>query len=427
MHHDKLDALRNEGMGRCGEMRIAHPRQATQRRSAPWQVVVQGIVSMSIDKNVSWQQLGDEPRQFQLLVQSVVDYAIYMLDTEGVIRSWNAGGHRIKGYSAEEVIGQNFSRFYLPEDVAKGVPSQSLETARTKGKYEAEGWRMRKDGSRFRASVVIDPIYQAGMLVGFAKITRDITERHEAQNKLLDAERELVQAQKAEAIGKLTFGLAHDFNNLLAIVVNTFDMVAMQPEATPRIRHLVDTGLQAAERGALLTRQLLSFAQGQELAPELHEINSLLTRSEELYRRAAGSDVLLDMQLADELPMALVDAAQFEAALLNLVSNSRDATPSGGSIIISTALTSHAHPSEPDSPGREFIDIAVSDTGTGMSEEVIRRSAEPFFTTKEVGKGSGLGLSQVFGFAAQSGGFASIGSQVGKGASVRICLPPVGR
>lgn len=380
---------------------------------------------MELDDALPLQQLADEPIQFKLLVQSILDYAIYMLDPEGNIISWNAGGHRIKGYSAEEIIGQNFSKFYLPEDVEKGIPKRGLETARTAGKYESEGWRLRKDGSRFRASVVIDPIYQQGVLLGYAKITRDITERYEAQNKLIEAERELVQSQKAEAIGKLTFGLAHDFNNLLGIIVSTLDMVAMQPESTDKTRRLLDTGLRAAERGSLLTKQLLSFARGQKLAPEPHEINALLARSEELYRRAAGSATEFSLALADKLPSVLVDAAQFEAGILNLVANSRDAMPSGGAITISTSLFHHETSASPEVPARPYVCVTVSDTGTGMSEEVARRSSEPFFTTKEVGKGSGLGLSQVFGFAAQSGGFASIDTHLGEGTSIRICLPPL--
>jgi len=381
---------------------------------------------MQVDDSFPLQQLGDEPMQFKLLVQSVMDYAIYMLDTEGVIRSWNAGGHRIKGYTADEIIGQNFSKFYPSEDVARGVPKQNLETARTTGKFEAEGWRIRKDGSRFRASVVIDPICQSGVLVGFAKITRDITERYESQNRLMEAERELVQSQKAEAIGKLTFGLAHDFNNLLSVIISTLDMVAMQPESTAKTKKLLNTGLRAAERGSLLTKQLLSFAQGQELAPEPHEINDLLSRSEELYRRGAGSSTIsFNMQLTENLPMVLVDAAQFEAAILNLVANSRDAMPRGGSITISTTLAHHITSTEPDSPPSAFVCITVADTGTGMSDEIVRRSSEPFFTTKEVGKGSGLGLSQVFGFAAQSGGFASIDSRLEQGTTISICMPPL--
>ena len=382
---------------------------------------------MHVDERVPLEQLGDEPRQFKLLVQSVRDYAIYMLDPEGYVRSWNAGGHRIKGYSADEVIGQHFSKFYLPEDAARGVPAQSLATARAEGKYEAEGWRMRKDGTQFRASVVIDPIWQGETLVGFAKITRDVTERYEAQTKLIEAERELVQAQKVEAIGKLTFGLAHDFNNLLAVVVNTFDAIGRLPGLSEKGERLIDTGLRAADRGALLTKQLLSFAQGQKLAPEVLDLEDLLLRSEELYRRAAGSNNKIEFHLAGGLPPVLVDGAQFEAGILNLVSNSRDALPRGGTIVITTELTSCAPPHQCETEPRPHVCVRVQDDGTGMSEEVVRRASEPFYTTKEIGKGSGLGLSQVFGFAAQSGGFATITSKLDEGTSIQICLPPLER
>jgi PAS domain S-box-containing protein len=386
---------------------------------------LEGQRSMLDDDSIPPEPLGDEPRQFKLLVQSVMDYAIYMLDTEGYVRSWNTGGHRIKGYSAEEIIGQHFSKFYLPEDAARDVPTQSLLTARTEGKYESEGWRMRKDGSRFRASVVIDPIWQGQTLVGYAKVTRDVTERYEAQSKLKEAERELIQAQKIEAVGKLAFGLAHDFNNLLCIVVNTLDAISSQPGSNSRTAELVDAGLRAADRGALLTKQLLSFAQGQKLASEPNEVNSLLSRSTELYRRAAGTTIDLNMVLAADLPFVLVDAAQFEAGILNLITNSRDAMPRGGTISLSTGLRYRTPPAEADAPVRAFVCVTVTDNGSGMSEEVMRRASEPFFTTKEVGKGSGLGLSQVFGFAAQSGGFATISGEPERGTTVQLCLPPL--
>lgn len=380
---------------------------------------------MRAEEALRAEQLADEPRQLKLLVQSVVDYAIYMLDPEGYVRTWNAGGHRIKGYAAKEIIGQHFSRFYLPEDVALDLPRQNLEAARREGKYEADGWRLRKDGSRFRASIVIDPIWQDGQIVGFAKITRDVTERFEAHAKLIEAERELVQAQKIEAIGKLTFGLAHDFNNLLTVVVNTLDLISWQPGVTPRTTELVETGLRAAERGALLTRQLLSFAQGQRLAAEPHEISMLLSRSAELYRRGAGTTIDLAMNLGSELPIVLIDAAQFEAAILNLVTNSRDAMAKGGSIVISSRLVHASPPVSPADPERAYVCVTVTDTGTGMTREVVRRASEPFFTTKEIGKGSGLGLSQVFGFSAQSGGFATLNSKVGVGTEIGIFLPPM--
>jgi PAS domain S-box-containing protein len=371
--------------------------------------------------------LNDEPRQLALLIRSVTDYAIYMLDPNGYIRSWNPGGERIKGYRDEEIVGQHFSRFYTPEDIARGEPQRGLETARTQGRFEAEAWRLRKDGTRFRASVVIDPIWNDAELIGYAKITRDVTERYEAQQHLFEAQKALAQSQRLEAIGKLTLGLAHDFNNLLTVIVNSLDLIALQPFASQeRPREWIEAALRASDRGTLLTRQLLAFGRGQNLAPELHDVNELLTRSSELYRRACGPTVRFHFELARQPLPAQVDAAQFEAAILNLVVNSRDAMPSGGTIVVRTQLVDRAPPDEPDAPVRTYVCVDVIDEGEGMSAEVIERAIEPFFTTKEVGKGSGLGLSQVFGFAKQSGGFATLASEPGLGTTVGVCLPTSG-
>jgi signal transduction histidine kinase len=189
----------------------------------------------------------------------------------------------------------------------------------------------------------------------------------------------------------------------------------------------VEGASRAADRGALLTRQLLAFARGQSLSPEVHDVNALLMRSETLYRRACDTSIRIEFHLGDGLPALLVDAAQFEAAILNLVVNSRDAMPDGGVIAIST---SHApdddHAPLPSRPPGEFVHVTVADNGTGMSEEVKQRAVEPFFTTKDVGKGSGLGLSQVHGFAAQSGGYVVVESAPGKGTSVTLGLPVAG-
>jgi len=365
-----------------------------------------------------------EARQLSLLIQSVTDYAIYMLDPEGYVRSWNSGGERIKGYSQDEIVGQHFSRFYLPEDIEKGMPMAGLEAARSHGKYEAEGWRLRKDGTRFRAGIVIDPIWHEGELVGYAKVTRDITERYEANNRLIEAQKALAQSQKAEAIGKLTFGLAHDFNNLLTVIINSLDMIALRPGADSRTVELVDTALRAADRGALLTRQLLSFARGQKLIAEPHDLNGLLSRSMELFRRTCGPEVAFEIDLAPDLPPVLIDAAQFEASMMNLVANSRDAMPWGGTVTLSTHLTHRAAPDDAEGKLRNYVCVRVGDNGSGMAPEIVERAVEPFFTTKEIGKGSGLGLSQVFGFAAQSGGFAVIESQELMGTVIQLCLPP---
>lgn len=378
----------------------------------------------AIDEETANVDLHYEARQLSLLIQSVTDYAIYMLDANGYVRSWNSGGQRIKGYSHDEIVGQHFSRFYLPEDVEKGLPQLGLEAARKHGKYEAEGWRLRKDGTRFRAGIVIDPIWQDGELIGYAKVTRDITERYEANNRLIEAQKALVQSQKAEAIGKLTFGLAHDFNNLLTVIINSLDMIAVRPGADDRTKELVDTALRAADRGALLTRQLLSFARGQKLVAELHDINELLSRSMELYRRTCGPAVKFEVDLAPDLPPVLIDAAQFEASMMNLVANSRDAMPRGGTVSLSTHMTRRAAPDDVEGKPRDYVCVRIGDNGSGMSPEVVERAVEPFFTTKDIGKGSGLGLSQVFGFAAQSGGFATVESQERIGTVIQLCLPP---
>lgn len=368
--------------------------------------------------------LDDEVRQFALLIGSVTDYAIYMLDPNGYIRSWNPGGERIKGYTDREIVGQHFSRFYTPEDVVRGEPQRGLECARTQGKFESEGWRLRKDGTRFRASVVIDPIWQEGELIGFAKVTRDVTERYEAQMRLQAAQKALAQSQKLEAIGKLTLGLAHDFNNLLTVIVNSLDLIGLKNTDDPRTLEWIEAAQRAADRGTLLTRQLLAFARGQNLSLEPHDINDLLARSAELYRRACGASIQFDFDLSDEAPLLEVDATQFEAAVLNLVVNSRDAMlPGGGAITVRTRQTTCPRPEAPDEGDRQYVVVEVVDTGSGMSAEVIERAAEPFFTTKEVGKGSGLGLSQVFGFAAQSGGFVLLNSEPGRGTQVGIHLP----
>ena len=362
--------------------------------------------------------LLDDARQFQLLVNSVVDYAIYMLDREGHIASWNPGGERIKGYRAEEVIGRHFSMFYTPEDVAAGVPGRALRTAAEAGKFEAEGWRVRKDGTQFWAHVVIDPVLRDGELIGFAKVTRDVTERRKAQQAVEEAHRAMMQSQKMEAIGKLTYGLAHDFNNLLTVITNSLDTLAGGDHDPERRRRSIITAQRAADRGALLTRQLLAFSRGQWLRPKPHDVNELIGNSADLLRRACDSSMRLDLDLAPRLPRVSVDSSQFEAALLNLVVNARDAIPAGrdGRIVIRTRLV--------EEPGKaDEVAITVSDNGQGMSPEIVSRAAEPFFTTKEVGKGSGLGLSQVHGFVTQSDGHVDISSEPGFGTNVTMRMP----
>ncbi|KRD39869.1 PAS domain-containing sensor histidine kinase [Lysobacter sp. Root916] len=374
------------------------------------------------DKRTPAIRAFEAEQQFQLLVQSVVDYAIYMLDPDGYICNWNEGGRRIKGYDDAEIIGQHFSRFYELVDRDAGEPEYGLRMARENGRYEKEGWRLRKDGSRFWASVVIDPIRVGGQLIGYAKVARDITERHESALRLAEAQQALLQAKKIEAIGKLTLGLSHDFNNLLGVIVNSLDLISAHRDDEKRVTRLVEGALRAADRGMLLTRQLLSFARGQALAPEVRDVNELVLGMKDVLMRSCGLGVDIELSLAQDLPPIRVDPTQLEAALLNLVINSRDSFAEGGTITVATGLADR-RPPEIESTARDFVCVCVVDDGSGMSDEVVQQAVQPFFTTKEVGRGSGLGLSQAHGFAAQSGGYLHITSEPGQGTRVTLYFP----
>lgn len=375
------------------------------------------------------QALAASEQQFKLLVQSVVDYAIFMLDSEGRVSTWNPGAQRIKGYTPAEIIGHHFSRFFTSEDRQASLPKRALAAAAQHGKFEMEGWRVRKDGTRFWASVVIDAIHdETGRLIGFAKIIRDITERKKAQEALDEARAALLQSQKMEAIGQLTGGVAHDFNNLLTVIESNADLLANPNLSELQRRKLINGIQRAAERGAQLTHQLLAFARRQPLRPQILDINKLIGGFEAVLRRACGDMTELEFDLSLVSACANIDGTQFEAALLNLIVNARDAMPRGGKLRIRTT-PEDVNVQRPVAngtvtPGR-YIVVSVHDAGEGMTPEVKTRAFEPFYTTKETGRGSGLGLSQVYGFVAQSGGYVNIESAVGVGTTISLYLPLV--
>src|SRR6201746_1855496 len=205
------------------------------------------------------QDLFESERSFRLLVEGVADYAIYMLDPDGVVTNWNIGGQRIRGYLPQEIVGQHFSRFYTPADQTNGKPARALGIAREHGRYEEEGWRVRKDGSFFWASIVIDAIKEDGRLIGFAKITRDITERREAQLRLEQMQAQLAESQKLDALGQLTGGVAHDFNNLLMIISGSLHTLKQGIGDNPRGLRALTAIEAAAKRGAAPTGQVPTF------------------------------------------------------------------------------------------------------------------------------------------------------------------------
>ncbi len=374
------------------------------------------------ERRAAQEALKESERRFRLLVDSVVDYAIFMLDMQGRVTNWNSGAERIKGYTADEIVGEHFSRFYTEEDRRAGVPTRALEQAGGEGRFATEGWRVRRDGSRFWATVVIDAIRgEDGRLIGFAKVTRDITEQRDAQQRLEETREQLFQSQKMEAIGQLTGGIAHDFNNLLTIVLGGADMAERLVGDNEKLKRILGNMRHAVKRGETLTKQLLAFSRRQALKPQVIDLHEQLEIVTDMLSRSLRGDIGIVADVAPDAAPIEVDASQLELALLNVGLNARDAMPSGGTLRISARNV----PPHERIAGLEgsFVALSVADTGTGIPEEIRHRVIEPFFTTKGIGKGSGLGLSQSYGFATQSGGSMTIESTVGKGTTVTFYLP----
>jgi PAS domain S-box-containing protein len=368
------------------------------------------------------ESLRRSEEQFRLLVQGVTDYAIYLLTPDGRVSSWNAGAQRIKGYCAEEIIGEHFSRFYTEPDQRAGAPQVALETAARDGRFEKEGWRIRKDGSKFLANVVIDTIRASdGTILGYAKITRDITELRKSEHALQEAREALFQSQKMDAIGQLTGGVAHDFNNLLMVILGSLELLRKRLPADPKTMRLVDNAIHGAQRGAGLTQRMLAFARRQELKPVALDVADLVRSMTDLLHSSLGATAEIRMDFASGLNKVLADPNQLELAILNLAVNARDAMPKGGTVVIAAKGENVAGAT--DLKAGRYVCLSVTDDGCGMDEATLRRALEPFFTTKGVGKGTGLGLSMVHGMIQQSGGKFVLKSRKGEGTTAELWLP----
>ena len=430
----ELEIVRNEGRHECESWRV-------RKNGEPYwaQVVIEPvhdengaligfveILRALPERKEADKTLHRSQEQFRLLVQSVTDYAIFMLDKDGHVSSWNYGAERIKGYQPDEIIGKHFSSFYTQADRDTGEPQKNLARAAIHGRVETEGWRIRKDGTRFWAHVIVDRILgDDGELVGFAKITRDVTEKREAAQELDRAREALFQSQKTEAIGKLTGGVAHDFNNLLMVIQSCLDMMELKlPQESP-LRRLAQNAQSAVQRGAALTQRMLAFARKQELRVAPVDIVSLVANMTELLRRSLGPQVNIRTMFPTALNAVKTDANQLELALMNLAVNARDAMPVGGNVTIAARnVAINATHSTRLAPG-DYVCLSVTDEGEGMDDETLTKATEPFFTTKGVGKGTGLGLSMVHGLAEQSGGRLVIKSSKGFGTRVEMWLPSV--
>ncbi|HEV7323741.1 MAG TPA: PAS domain S-box protein [Bosea sp. (in: a-proteobacteria)] len=401
--HVVIDPILNPASGRVlGYAKVT--RDLTERRQAD-------------------EALRRSEEKFRLLVQGVTDYAIYMLDADGIVTNWNLGAERIKGYAPAEIIGKHFSLFYTPEDRERGEPQKTLQAAIDNGSAEREGWRVRKNGETFWASVVIDPIRDdAGEIIGFAKITRDLTEQRKVQAELDAAREALFQAQKIEALGQLTGGVAHDFNNLLTAVLGSLELVRRQI-GDERQLGLIDNAIKGASRGISLTQRMLSFARKQELALQPVAVDVLVAEMGDLLQRSLGPLIRIETDFPADLVTASADPNQLEAAVLNLAVNARDAMPEGGVLRVAAVNEHIGRGHRSGLPDGDYVRLSVADTGIGMDAKTLAQATEPFFTTKGVGKGTGLGLSMVHGMAEQLGGRLQLHSLPGDGTTVEIWLP----
>jgi PAS domain S-box-containing protein len=399
--------------------------------------------------------------RYRLILESAADYAILTMDLSGIITEWNVGARNLLGWDRQAALGRHARMIFTAEDQAAGQPETEIGMALTEGRSADERWYVRRDGSRFFAAGALLPMSgEGGAPIGFLKILRDRTQQFEIEearrslNETLEqlvkertaelgsanerllaeaaqrerAEEQLRQSQKMEAVGRLTGGVAHDFNNLLTVVTGNLDMLRRRvgPDAEARIVRLIDHAMEGATRAAALTYRLLAFSRQQPLAPVPVDANKLVAGISDLLRRTLGENIAVETVLGGGLWRTHADPNQLENAILNLAVNARDAMPDGGKLTIETANASldqdYAGANADVRPG-QYVLIAVTDTGSGMTPDVSAKAFDPFFTTKPVGKGTGLGLSQVYGFAKQSNGHAAIYSEPGVGTTVKIYLP----
>ena len=419
-------AIDNARLYQMSQTEIAARREAEENLHRLNESLERRAMERANQLAASQSSLEESERRFRLLVEGVRDYAIYMLDPTGHIVNWNPGAERFKGYRREEIVGEHFSRFYTKEDQQAGIPRTALATAAQTGKFEAEGWRVRKDGSRFWASVLINAIKdEDDEIIGFAKVTRDLTEKRAADERSQ-------QAQKMEGIGQLTGGVAHDFNNLLTIIIGNLDTLRRNLGTATlerdKLERSVENAMRGARRAESLTQRLLAFSRQQPLDPKPIDLGRLVGGMSDLLRRTLGEQVTVETVLSGGVWHALADPHQLEIAILNLAVNARDAMPNGGKLTLETANVhldeKYAATQAEVVPG-QYVMIAVSDTGCGMTPEVKAKAFDPFFTTKDVGHGTGLGLSQVYGFIKQSRGHVKIYSEVGEGTTIKLYLPRV--
>jgi PAS domain S-box-containing protein len=391
-----------------------------EARQATGESIFVGIIHDLTERERVERELRESSARLRAVVDTAVD-GVILIDSDGIILKLNPACEKLFKYRADEVLGENV-RMLMPEPYRSehdGYIRNFITTGEEKiigiGR-EVTG--QRKDGTTFPMDLSVGEAKQDGSSI-FVGMIHDLTERKRT-------EAQLMQAQKMEAVGQLSGGISHDFNNLLTVIVGNAEYLSEQLASRADLKRLADDICSAGERGAELTQRLLAFSRKQLLRPVETECNKLVESMHKLLRRTLREDIEISTHSDPELRYAFADPVQIESAILNLALNAQDAMASGGRLTLSMAnasIDAGDHNAHPEVAPGEYVVIAVTDNGAGMPKRVRERAFEPFFTTKEVGKGSGLGLSMVYGFAKQSNGHVTIYSEPGLGTTVRIYLP----
>lgn len=364
-------------------------------------------------------------KESEATARGVLDAALdayVRMDQQGRITEWNLVAERIFGWSRDDVLGRPLEEILIPPDQReahrKGLSRYLATGEGPLLNRRIEVRALRRDGSSLPAEIAILAVStEHGR--AFSAFLRDLTDQKHAEARLQ-------QAQKLEAVGQLTGGVAHDFNNLLTIIIGNLELAAAGAKVDAQLTEMLNEALAAGERGAALTHRLLAFSRQQLLQPVRTDLNDIVSGMSDMLKRTLGEDIDINVRLDEKLWPELADKSQVESALLNLAINARDAMPGGGRLTIETAnaaLDAEYADGHEEVAAGDYVMLAVSDTGTGMAPEVMQRAIEPFFTTKDIGKGSGLGLSMIFGFAKQSRGHLKIYSEPGHGTTVKLYLP----
>jgi PAS domain S-box-containing protein len=381
-----------------------------------------GVTLDVSDQRQAAEELRRSEERFRLLVEGIGDYAIYMLDPAGFINSWNSGAEHIKGYGAQEILGQHFSRFYCDQDLREGRPALALQEASEKGRYEDEGWRIRKDGSRFRANAILTSLHdQQGKLIGFAKVTRDLTESRRAEEAVQAAQAELARVARATTLGELTASIAHEINQPLAAIVNNANasrrMLANPAPDLGEVRQAVEDIAEAGTRTAEIISRVRALLK--KTSPErrpldinqvIHEVLALIPNELELQH------VSVQMELEAAPPPVLGDRVQLQQVLLNLIMNGMEAMNSVSDRPRVLMLQTHANASG--------LEITVQDSGTGLDPRHVSQLFDTFFTTKTTGMGMGLSISRSI-IEAHSGRLWASANRATPGAAFHFSLPAI--